>query len=172
MPCAITGARVLGRQFPWPLSENSWQQLGSALGSRTPGPSHLGFIFSCAALCKEAVQDWVGCSTKSTGTKGLPSFYITNFTAQQSSSKPPHGPRWLLEVQLSCLNSRQQDRERGKGQSMHHSYEVCSEKPYPTYLPLSHWPNFSHMATCNCKGSWEIWCFPLRHTGQGSVTKT
>lgn len=117
-------------------------------------PSHLGFIVSCAAVWKEADQDWYGYSTKSIGTKGLPSFYITNLTAQWSSSKPPQGPRWLLAFQLSCLNFRQQD------------------KPYPTYLTLSHWPNFSHMATCSCKGRGEIWCFPLRHTAWGSVTKT
>lgn len=119
MPRALTSSRVLGMQFSRPLSENYWQQFRIAFGSRIPGPSHRGFIFS-HAVWKEAVQDWYGYSTKSIGT---------NLTAQWSSSKPHHGPRWLLVFQLSCLNSRQQDRERGEGQGMHHSHEVCSEKP-------------------------------------------
>lgn len=38
----------------------------------------------------------------------------------------PQGPRRLLELQLSCLNSRQQEGEKREGQSMYHPDEVPS----------------------------------------------
>lgn len=134
--------------MPRALTSSFWACCSLDLFQRTVGSSkelHLApehraqssgvYFLTCSSL-EGGSPGWYGYSTKSTGNKGLPSFYITNHTAQRSSSKPPHGPRWLLAFQPSCLNSRQQDRERGEEQGMHHSYEVCSEKSLPNISAL------------------------------------